>query len=269
MLGAIAGDIIGSVYEFSPIKKTDFPLLHKDAVFTDDTVLTIAIAESLLTGKSYTAALKHWGRRYPAAGYGQNFYQWLMSRCSVPYGSWGNGSAMRVSPIGWAFDSLEETLLEAAATAAPTHNHPDGIQGAQAIAGAIWHARNGHSKEEIKKWVEESIGYTLPATVASIRPAYGFDVSCQGSVPQAIQCFLEAESTEEAIRLAVSLGGDADTQACMAGALGEAYWGIKETLAKEISGRLPEGMQQILLQFRERFICPKLHHSDSDGSSAS
>lgn len=269
MLGAIAGDIIGSVYEHSPIKKTDFPLLHEEAVFTDDTVLTIAIAESLLTGKSYTAALKHWGRRYPAAGYGQNFYQWLMSRCSVPYGSWGNGAAMRVSPVGWAFDSLEKTLQEAAATAAPTHNHPDGILGAQAIAGAIWLARLGHSKEEIKVWVETSIGYTLPASVGGIRAAYRFDVSCKGSVPEAIQCFLEAATTEEAIRLAISLGGDADTQACMAGALGEAYWGMDEALAKEISGRLPAPMQQILLQFRERFIFPKLHHPESGGSSAS
>ena len=253
MLGAIAGDIIGSVYEFSPIKKTDFPLLSPESVFTDDTVLTVAVAESLLTGKSYTAALKHWGRRFPQAGYGQNFYQWLMSRCSVAYGSWGNGSAMRVSPIGWAFDSLDMTLKEAASSAAPTHNHPEGIKGAQAVAGTLWMARHKHTNDEIIKWLEESIGYRLPGSTAEIRSDYSFDVSCQGSVPQAIQCFLEASSTEEAIRLAVSLGGDADTQACIAGALGEARWGLDQTLEQEVLKRLPENMQETIGQFRTRF----------------
>ncbi len=254
MLGAIAGDMIGSVYEFSPTKAIDFPLLQQASTFTDDTVLTIAIAESLLTGKSYTAALKHWGRRYPNAGYGKNFYQWLMSRCSVAYSSWGNGSAMRVSPVGWAFDTLEKTLEAATATAMPTHNHPEGIRGAQAIAGVIWLARMGHSKAEIQQWVTQSIGYELPASIAAIRPAYTFEVSCQGSVPQAIQCFLEAESTEAAIRLAVSLGGDADTQASMAGAMGEACWGIKEPLAQQVLERLPENILTVLNEFQRRFI---------------
>ena len=253
MLGAITGDIIGSVYEFSPIKSTEFPLLQPASDFTDDTVLTVAIAESILTGKSYTAALKHWGRRYPAAGYGQNFYQWLMSRCSVPYGSWGNGSAMRVSPLGWAFDTLEQTLKEAALSAMPTHDHPDGIKGAQAVAGSIWMARKEYSKEDIKEWVEESIRYKLPPSIAAIRADYKFEVSCAASVPQAIQCFMEAESTEEAIRLAVSLGGDADTQACIAGALGEARWGVDQELEQEILKKLPEGMLEIIQQFKKRF----------------
>ena len=253
MLGAIAGDIIGSVYEFSPIKRTDFALLSKDSIFTDDTVLTVAIAESILTGKSYAAALKHWGRRYPNAGYGKNFYQWLMSRCSVAYGSWGNGSAMRVSPIGWASPTMEETLQEAALTAAPTHNHPEGIKGAQAVAGAVYMARKGQTKEEIKDWITGTIGYELPASVAAARQNYTFDVSCQGSVPQAIACFLEANNTEEAIRLAVSLGGDADTQACIAGAIGEAAWGLDQALEEEILNRLPDKLREITLQFRERF----------------
>jgi ADP-ribosyl-[dinitrogen reductase] hydrolase len=254
MLGAIAGDIIGSLYEHSPIKTTDFPLLQAGATFTDDTVLTIAVAESLLTGKSYTAALKHWGRRYPQAGYGQNFYQWLMSRCSVPYGSWGNGSAMRVSPIGWAFAGLAQTLEEAARSAAPTHDHPEGIKGAQAVAGAIWMARQGKSKAEIKTWLEESIGYALPPSIDSIRAGYGFDISCAGSVPQALQCFLEASSTEEAIRLAVSLGGDADTQAAIAGALGEAAWGLDEGVWKQLETYLPEEMLKLTDQFRTTFL---------------
>lgn len=253
MFGAITGDIIGSAYEHSPTRSTDFPLLPEAATFTDDTVLTVAIAESLLTGKSYAAALKHWGRRYPNAGYGGNFYQWLMSRCSVPYGSWGNGAAMRVSPIGWAFDSLETVLEEAAKSAMPTHDHPEGIKGAQAIAGALWLARNQRSKAEIKQWVEESIGYVLPVSINSIRTGYAFDVSSQGSVPQAIQCFLEAGSTEEAIRLAVSLGGDADTQACMAGALGDALWGIEDRLWEKIRQKLPEKMLEIIEQFSRRY----------------
>jgi ADP-ribosyl-[dinitrogen reductase] hydrolase len=254
MLGAIAGDIIGSVWEHSPIKTADFPLLQAASTFTDDTVLTIAVAESLLTGKSYAAALKHWGRRYPQAGYGQNFYQWLMSRCSVPYGSWGNGSAMRVSPVGWAFAGLDQTLEEAVRSAAPTHNHPEGIKGAQAVAGAIWMVRQGKSKAEIKMWLEESIGYTLPSSIDSIRAGYGFDVSCAGSVPQALQCFMEATTTEEAIRLAVSLGGDADTQAAIAGALGEAAWGIKEKLWVQLEARLPEDMQKVVEQFKATFL---------------
>ncbi len=253
MLGAIAGDIIGSVYEFSPHKETAFPLLQEASGFTDDTVLTVAIAESILTGKSYTAALKHWGRRYPTAGYGKNFYQWLMSRCSVPYGSWGNGSAMRVSPVGWAYTSLEETLKQATLSAMPTHNHPEGIKGAQAVAGSIWSIRNGHSKDELKAWLQETIQYDLSATVAELRQSYTFDVSSAGSVPQALQCFLEANSTEEAIRLAVSLGGDADTQAAIAGAVGEAAWGIEPSLELEIIQRLPENMQEVLNNFRLRF----------------
>ena len=255
MLGAIAGDIIGSVYENQPIKHTNFPLFAEESTFTDDTVLTVAIADSLLSGKSYAAALKQWGRKYPQAGYGQSFYQWLMSRCSVAYNSWGNGSAMRVSPIGWAFDSLERTLEEAKKSAEITHNHPDGIMGAQAVAGAIYLCRTNKSKKEIKNWVEEYTGYNLNRSTTYIRPDYKFEVSCQQSVPEAIICFLEADGVENAIRLAVSLGGDADTQASISGALAQAWYkGIPENIREQTEKRLPDEMKVIVHKFQEAFF---------------
>lgn len=255
MLGAIAGDIIGSVYEHKPIKKTDFPLFSPESSFTDDTVLTVALADSLLSGKSYAAALKQWGRKYPQAGYGQNFYQWLMSRCSVAYNSWGNGSAMRVSPIGWAYDNLEKTLEEARKSAEVTHNHPEGIKGAQAVAGAIFLAREGNSKEDIRLWIEDFAGYSLQRKVADIRPGYRFEVSCQHSVPEAICCFLESTDVESAIRLAVSLGGDADTQASISGAIAHAcYKKVPGQLQEETIKRLPEEMKSILENFGKKFL---------------
>lgn len=255
MLGAIAGDIIGSVYEHSPIKKTNFPLFIQESRFTDDSVLTIAIADSLLSGKSYAAALKQWGRKYPNAGYGQSFYQWLMSRCSVAYNSWGNGSAMRVSPIGWAFDKLDKTLEEARKSAEVTHNHPEGVKGAQVVAGAIFLGRQGNSKEEIRLWIEDFAGYKLQRKIDDIRPGYRFDVSCQHSVPEAISCFLESTDVESAIRLAVSLGGDADTQACISGVLAHAcYNELPDHLQEESIKRLPEEMKSILESFRKRYL---------------
>lgn len=247
--------MIGSVYENRPIKQKDFQLFSPASEFTDDTVLTVAIADSLLSGKSYAAALKQWGRKYPNAGYGGNFYQWLMSRCSVAYNSWGNGSAMRVSPIGWAFDSMEKTLKEAKKSAEVTHNHPEGIKGAQAVAGAIFLARQKEEKKEIRQWVEEQFDYPLQRSTSDIRPAYGFDVSCQGSVPEALICFLESNSVEEAIRLAVSLGGDADTQACISGAIAHAWQGsLPEELWKETEKRLPEDMLAIVQNFSQRYL---------------
>ncbi len=255
MLGAIAGDIIGSVYEKDPIKEKDFPLFSPASEFTDDTVLTVAIADSLLSGKSYAAALKQWGRKYPNAGYGGNFYQWLMSRCSVAYNSWGNGSAMRVSPIGWGYNSLERTLAEAEKSAAVTHNHPEGIKGAQAVAGAIFMARKQAPKEEIKKWIEAQFNYKLQRSTDTIRSGYSFEVSCQLSVPEAIICFLESNSVEEAIRLAVSLGGDADTQACICGAIAHAWHGnLPDALWLETEKRLPEDMLRIITDFRQQFL---------------
>ncbi len=255
MLGAVAGDIIGSVYEHEPIKHTNFDLFGEESRFTDDTVLTIAIADSLLSGKSYAAALKQWGRKYPQAGYGQSFYQWLMSRCSVAYNSWGNGSAMRASPIGWAFDTLERTLEEAKKSAEVTHNHPEGIKGAQAVAGVIFLCRKNKTKKEIKTWTEEFTGYNLSRSTTYIRPDYSFEISCQGSVPEAIICFLEAGGVESAIRLAVSLGGDADTQACISGALAHAWYKeIPETIWDQTETRLTEEMKTIVQNFRKAFL---------------
>lgn len=255
MLGAIAGDVIGSVYEHSPTKQTDFELFSANSRFTDDSVLTVAIADSLLSGKSYAAALKQWGRRYPQAGYGQNFYQWLMSRCSVAYNSWGNGSAMRASPIGWAFDSLEKTLAEAKKSAEVTHNHPEGIKGAQVVAACIFLGRQQKSKEEIREWVENFSGYQLQRTTDEIRPAYHFEVSCQQSVPEALICFLESTDVESAIRLAVSLGGDADTQACISGALSYAFYRqMPDKIWHETQKRLKADMLEVTVKFREKYL---------------
>ena len=255
MRGAIAGDIIGSVYENEPVKQKTFPLYGRESRFTDDTVLTIAIADSLLSGKSYAASMKQWGRKYPLAGYGQNFYQWLMSRCSVAYNSFGNGSAMRVSPLGWAFDSLERTLLEAQKSAEVTHNHPEGIKGAQVVAGSIFLCRQKKNKAEIKEWVEEFSGYDLNRTTDNIRPGYLFEVSCRKSVPEAVICFLESDSYENAVRLAISLGGDADTQACISGALAQAFYNdLSEEVVMETEKRLPDNMKAILKAFEKEFM---------------
>ncbi|MEK6476538.1 ADP-ribosylglycohydrolase family protein [Catalinimonas sp. 4WD22] len=254
MLGAIAGDIIGSVYEASPIKRTDFPLFQSASTFTDDTVLTVAVADCLLNQKDYTATLQQYGRKYPDAGYGGNFMQWIMDKNPKPYNSWGNGSAMRVSPVGWAFDKLEQVLEEAKKSAAVTHNHPEGIKGAQATATAIFLARKGNSKSEIKAYIEENFGYDLSRKLEDIRPYYSFDVSCQGSVPQAIIAFLESESLEDSIRRAVSLGGDSDTQACIAGSIAEAFYGsVPADIAQEVVDRLPKDLRNVTEKFKLRY----------------
>lgn len=229
MLGAIAGDIIGSVYEWNSIKRTDFPLFSPGSRFTDDTVLTIAIAESIMEGKDYARTVKEYGLRYPNAGYGKSFFKWLFSGSPAPYHSFGNGSAMRVSPVGFAFHTLPDVLKEAEKSACITHNHPEGIKGAQAAAAAVFLAGSGGSKEEIKEYISKTFGYNLEQTLEEIRPCYSFDVSCQGSVPQAIIAFLESRDYEDAVRKAVSLGGDSDTQACIAGGIAQAYY-------KEIPG---------------------------------
>ena len=225
MLGAIAGDVIGSVYEGRPIKTVDFPLFQDRSVFTDDTVLTVAIAEAILERGDYATALKLWGRKYPRAGYGGTFYRWMVSDSFEPYNSWGNGSAMRVSPVGFAFASVEEVLAEAERTAAVTHDHPEGIKGAQATALAIFLARSGESKAAIRGEIAGRFAYDLDRTLDEIRPGYRFDVSCQGSVPESILAFLESESFEDAVRKAISLGGDSDTMAAIAGGIAEAFYG--------------------------------------------
>ena len=225
MIGAIVGDIVGSTHEFLGTKTQDFPLFTPESRFTDDTVLTVATAFSLMTDGDYATNYRIFGRLYPMAGYGERFQQWLTGDDLRPYNSWGNGSAMRVSPVGFFLDDEAEVLAEAERSAAVTHDHPEGIKGAQALALGIFLARKGADADTIRREIAGRFGYDLDRTTAEIRPGYRFDVSCQGSVPEAIICFLEAADWEEAVRLAVSLGGDADTQACMAGGLAEAAFG--------------------------------------------
>lgn len=225
MIGAIAGDIIGSVYEFGRTKSKEFPLFGPDSCFTDDTVMTVAIAQAILTDGDYRKAVLDFGRRYPDAGYGGYFREWLGSSDPKPYNSWGNGSAMRVSSIGFAFETVDDVLSEAVRTAEFTHNHPEGIKGAQATALAIFLARTVRDKEFIRAEITARFGYDLNRTVDEIRPSYSFDESCQRTVPEAIVAFLDSASYEDAVRNAVSLGGDSDTLACITGGIAEAFYG--------------------------------------------
>ncbi|MCP4749443.1 MAG: ADP-ribosylglycohydrolase family protein [Proteobacteria bacterium] len=254
MIGAIAGDIIGSVYERYSIKTKDFPLFGPGCRFTDDSVLSVAVAHAILHDRDYGAAVKEIGRRYPNAGYGGTFFGWLFSDETRPYNSWGNGSAMRVSPVGFAFDSLEEVLTEARRSAEITHDHPEGIKGAQATALAIFLARRGNSKADIKAEIQNRFDYDLERTLAEIRPGYYFDVSCQGSVPESIIAFLESESLEDAIRNAVSLGGDSDTMACIAGGIAEAFYGgVPKEIVEPVKSILAEDLWTVVEQFHEKF----------------
>lgn len=250
ILGAIAGDIIGSPYERHPMKRTDFPLFSDRSRFTDDTVMTVATARAILTGSSYEAAYLHFGRRYPNAGYGGAFREWLQSASPKPYNSWGNGSAMRVSPVGWAFDDVATVLREAERSAMPTHDHPEGVKGAQAVALALFMARTGHSKEEIRDRLQSRFGYSLQRSVDEIRPGYRFDVSCQGSVPEAIVAFVDSTDWESAVRLAVSLGGDSDTQGCIAGAIAEAFYGGAPPVVEATASTfLPDELRSVVERF--------------------
>jgi ADP-ribosylglycohydrolase len=224
MIGAIIGDIIGSAYEWNNVKIKDFPFFGHNTDYTDDTVMTIAVADKILNNKCYLDVFKEYGRAYPYPGYGGLFFQWLMSDDNKPYNSFGNGSAMRVSPIGFAFDTPEMVLEEAKKSAEVTHNHPEGIKGAQAVAYAIFLARKGNSKIVIRDTIEKAFGYDLHWTTEEIRPRYQFDPSCQGTVPEAIIAFLESTCFEDAIRNAVSLGGDSDTLACIAGGIAQAFY---------------------------------------------
>ena len=255
MLGAIAGDIIGSLYEASPIKTTEFPLFQPSCYFTDDTVLTVAVADWLLTGGDLVDHLHEYFHIYPGAGFGGTFFRWASARNREPYNSWGNGSAMRVSPVPYAFESLDTVLQEAERSAAVTHNHREGIKGAQAIAAATFLARKGSDKEEIRQYLRKTIGYGLYVPLDLIRPDYMFDVSCQGSVPVAITAFLESESFEDAVRKAISVGGDSDTLACMAGAIAQAYHGIPEPIAMQTLDFLDERLSNVVLEFGHEYGC--------------
>jgi len=247
MYGAIAGDMVGSVYESHPIKKKHFPLFSSGSCFTDDTVMTLGVAKAILEGMSYRDALWSLGRAYPGAGYGQSFYLWLHTRDPKPYQSWGNGAAMRVSPIAYAFDTEEEVLWHALASAAVSHDHPEGIKGAQAIALAVYLARKGADKETLRREISDRFGYNLTRTVDELRPGYVFDVSCQGSVPEAIIAFLDSITFEDAIRNAVSLGGDSDTLACMAGAVAEAFYGdVPVPIRRQVDRRLSKDLRTVL-----------------------
>lgn len=254
MIGSIAGDIIGSVYEGNPVKRTDFPLFDERCRFTDDTVLTIAVAYAILERVDYGKALKMFGRRYPLAGYGGSFYQWMISDEEAPYYSWGNGSAMRVSPVGFAFDSVEDVLEEAGKSAAVTHNHPEGIKGAQATALSILLARKGETKKDIQADIEKRFGYDLRRRLDHIRPTYYFDVSCQGSVPESIIAFFESENFEDAIRKAISLGGDSDTMASIAGGIAQAFYrDIPDSIVTYVRHLLPAEFLSIVDRFNGRY----------------
>jgi ADP-ribosylglycohydrolase len=254
MIGAIAGDIIGSVYEHSPIKTRDFPLFHAQSCYTDDSVLTIAVAAAILEDRDYRKWLWEIGRRYPNAGYGGSFMRWLASRDPAPYNSWGNGAAMRVSPVGFAFDTIEDVLREAARSAEVSHNHPEGVKGAQATALAVYLARTTGDKQRIRKEVTSRFGYDLDRTLNEIRPGYAFDISCQGTVPEALIAFLEADSYEDAVRNAVSLGGDSDTLACITGGIAEAYFGpVGPEIRRKVEECLPADLLEIVERFGKRY----------------
>lgn len=252
MLGAIVGDILGSTFEFDGIKTTEFPLFRPGSRFTDDTVLTVATAFSLLTDRDFAANYRIFGRLYPLAGYGGNFRDWLLDSSRGPYNSWGNGSAMRVSPIGWAFDTEAEVLAMAEASAQVTHNHPAGIKGAQAVALAIYMARQGADKTTIAAEITSRFDYDLGRTTAEIRPGYVFEVSCQKSVPESLICFLESRDWLDAVRLAISLGGDADTMGCIAGAVAEAFYGsVPVDIAERVYEMLPAHLGEVVAEFNE------------------
>jgi ADP-ribosylglycohydrolase len=250
MLGAIVGDIIGSIYEVVNHRSKEFPLFGAGCRFTDDTVMTLAVADCLMNDGNYTEYIKTYAQHYPNRGYGGRFIQWMQSDDMSPYNSWGNGSAMRVSSIGFALEDLNSVITEAKRSAEVTHNHPEGIKGAQATAVAIFMARKGQSKGQIKAAIAKSFGYDLSPTLDEIRPTYVFDVSCQGTVPQAITAFLESTNFEDAIRNAISLGGDSDTLACITGGIAEAFYGgVPEDIAKKALSYLDSNMREVVKEF--------------------
>ena len=271
MLGAIIGDIVGSIYEgkaysmnqvsgtnpekIKNLKSTNFQFFKQSSHYTDDTVLTLAIADAILNQKDYVTMVKKYGLKYKNVGYGGNFIKWLHSDSMEPYNSFGNGSAMRVSAVAWAFDSLEKVLEEAEKTAAITHDHPEGIKGAQSVAAAIFMARKGETKEAIKNYIEEVFKYDLNKTIEEIRPTYTFDVTCQGSVPEAIIAFLDSSNFETSIRLAISLGGDTDTQAAIAGSIAEAFYkNISPEMVWVVQQKLGKELWEITEKFRNTYM---------------
>ena len=271
MLGAIIGDMVGSPYEFSGnnIKTTDFPLFSERSRFTDDTVMTCAVAAGLLAGAPNSAddaqeheniidAMHDLGRQFPRAGYGQRFVLWIYGRKRTPLNSYGNGAAMRVSPVGWMFDSLEAVEHHAAISANVSHNHPEGVKGAQSVAGCIFLARHGASMPDIRTYVEQRYGYDLSRTLDEIRPSYYHIETCQQSVPEAIIAFLESTGFEDALRKAVSLGGDSDTIAAIAGSIAQAFYGdIPEHIVAEALPRLAPALLDVVLAWHRAGYGPQ------------
>lgn len=258
MMGAISGDVIGSVYEARPVKRKDCVLFSASSTFTDDTVMTVAVAHALLTDGDYVRAFHQYFASYPDRGYGASFADWAAARRTRAYGSYGNGAAMRVSPVAWARETLESVLEQARRSAAVTHDHPEGLKGAMATAAAVYLARTEKSKDAIRGYLSQAFDYDLERSLDEIRPEYAFDVSCQGSVPESIVCFLESEDFEDAIRNAVSLGGDADTMACIAGAIAEAYYGgVPEKIEEETRSRLDSDLLDVVVRFDQQFRVPE------------
>ena len=272
MLGAIIGDTVGSVYEFNNTKRMDFPLFSEGSIYTDDSIISLAVAKWLMVDKKHTHSeleriMVEFAERYPnpCGSYGGGFLRWLFHPEIIdkddnsevltirrPYNSWGNGSAMRVSAVGWVFDTLEETERVAEISASITHNHPEGIKGAKATAAAIYMARNGASKEDIKSYIESEYGYDLSRKWDDLHLTYGWDSSCQGTVPEAIIAFLSSRDFEDAIRRAVALGGDSDTLACITGAIAEAYYPeIPKEMVVETVQRLPKYLRDTLEDFKK------------------
>lgn len=264
MIGAILGDIVGSLYEFDNIKTKDFELFHIDCSFTDDTVMTVAVAESLIKTpcideenigefkERLIDVMHEIGAKYPDCGYGGYFLDWITQGIREPYNSFGNGSAMRVSPVGWYAKTLDEAEMIAKATAEVSHSHPEGIKGAVATAGAVFLARNGATMETIKEYAGRY--YRIDFTLDEIRPTYSFDVTCEGTVPQAMQAFFESVSFEDAVRNAISIGGDSDTIAAITGAVAEAYYGIPEDLRETALSYLDDRLLDIVERFEGRFM---------------
>jgi ADP-ribosylglycohydrolase len=254
MIGAIAGDMIGSPYESCPIKTVAFPMAV--AAFTDDTVMSIAVAHAILSDADYGGSIKCFAQKYPNLPYGGSFWHWIWDPNSMPYYSYGNGSAMRVSAVGFAFESIETVMEQAKRSAEVSHNHPEGIKGAQATALAVFLARKGEDKAGIRKQIETRFAYPLDCCVEEIRADYCFDVTCQGSVPESIVAFLDANDYASAVRNAISLGGDADTMACIAGGIAQAYYkAMPADIVRQVRKRLPAELLAVLDHFNQKFDC--------------
>ena len=254
MIGALAGDIIGSIYEWDNIKTTEFPLFQDTCTYTDDSVLTVALADAILNNVSYEKKMREYYFRYPNAGYGGHFRSWSKCQTLGPYSSFGNGAAMRISPAGWAFNTLEDVLIKAEEFTAVTHNHPEGVKGGKATAATIFMARSGATKSDIRSYITDVFGYNLTMSCDDIRPEYTFDVTCQGTVPQALVAFLDSAGFEDAIRLAVSLGGDTDTLACITGGIAEAFYGIPESIRNTTLQFLDDDLKQVTQEFCSRYV---------------